>query len=253
MLVLPLETKIDGMVYVAQIHDASELAGPGDFPLTDNYADCFAESWNIWTAFVDTLEYRGMVSQDIAALVAARQGAKRPKIKDGTVEFYFRLQELKTGRFFGKIAQKRERASRPHVTWLKDWNKKRVTDFANYWESQPLAAAAAKEEDVRPSRAYVLRGDDLADGVWVDANVAETCFGDTVLADVTVSLPQEFANARNVVARAFTCSCEEWHVLSAEIEDNKAYISLELSQATWEKVDKQVPRLALQLDQRGVD
>ncbi|MBQ9537292.1 MAG: hypothetical protein IJU79_05855 [Desulfovibrionaceae bacterium] len=133
VLVLPIDTKIDGMLRVAQIHDASELAGPGDFPLTDNYADCFAESWNTWSAFVDTLEYRGMVSQDIAALVAARAHAPRPQIKEDTVEFWFRLQELKIGRFFGKIAKTREAEHPDKLTVLKAWTQKHVANFVNYW------------------------------------------------------------------------------------------------------------------------
>lgn len=261
VLVLPDETGVDGMVRVAQIHDASELAGPGDFPLTGKYADCFAESWNTWPAFTDTLEYRGTVSEDIAASVSSRARSPMPQINEETVEFWFRRQELNIGGFFGRIAAARglalheaqsqtETTHSAKVSFLSEWKKNHLSDFIHNWRSQPLAAAASGADGTRPSHAFLLRGNDLKEGKWVNADVSETCFGDTVMADVTVHLPAEFASLEDVTALAFTDSCEEWSVLSAEIEDEKAFISLQLEQPVWDKTGRQVPRLVLHFDNR---
>ncbi|MBQ7456980.1 MAG: hypothetical protein IJS54_05210 [Desulfovibrio sp.] len=258
VLILPDETGVDGMVRVAQIHDASELAGPGDFPLTGKYADCFAESWNTWPAFTDTLEWRGVVSEDIAARVSTRARSPMPQIEEDTTVFWFRRQELSIGGFFGRIAAARglrilegesKTVRSARVLSLGDWDKGRVRTFIHHWEHQPLAAAAAGADGGRPSRALLLSGDALDNGVWAEANVDETIFNDIVSVNVTVSLPEKFANAKAVSARAFTATEEEWRVVeSPEIEDGKVFATLELSASAWEKAGKPVPMLALQFD-----
>lgn len=258
VLVLPDRTNVDGMVRVAQIHDASELAGPGDFPLTGPYADCFAESWNTWPAFTDTLEYRGMTSEDLARCVSNYAHKPMPLLDEESTEFWFRRQELSTGGFFGKIAALRGVAlleEQPEIkpeslSNLKAWKKKQVSDFISLWASRPLAAAAASEGEVRPSQAFLLGLAKEQEGTWALADVVETCFGDTVLAEVTVYLPASFSDGQEVSCRAFTDSCEEWHVLSVEHEGDKVYLSLQLPQAVWVKEKEPVPRLALLFENR---
>ncbi|MBQ7179004.1 MAG: hypothetical protein IJS08_16420, partial [Victivallales bacterium] len=197
VIVLPDETGVPGMLRVAQIHDAGELAGPGDYMLTGMFADCFAESWNTWPAFSDSMTYVGDCSPKIAAMVseAAKQRCAMPE--EDSIEFYFRRQELNIGAFYGKSAVSRglalldavgdaEETSRPlrkaNIIPFREWMTDHKVLFASQAYDGSMAAAAAPLTTTgaakaffgqqRPARVKLVINDDTDNFRWLEATMS---------------------------------------------------------------------------------
>lgn len=87
-------------VRVAQVFDDPALQGDGDIPLRE---DMIAEAWNVFSvpsADLDTVAYT-VFDASLAERVLARTKQLFADIDENSPLFYFRLDECKTGSFFG--------------------------------------------------------------------------------------------------------------------------------------------------------
>lgn len=100
LLFVLTEPDAQKLVRVAQVFDDPALQGDGDIVLRE---DLIAEAWNVFSvpaADLDTVAYT-FFDESLAELVLARTKQPFADIDENSPLFYFRLDECKTGSFFG--------------------------------------------------------------------------------------------------------------------------------------------------------